>query len=531
MQTLVFGVDGATWDVLDPLLAEGRLPTLRGLIDDGVRGDLASTTPPMTPPAWTTAATGVDPGDHGIYGFRMQDRETYDVSPVSFSDVGWPTLWESFDDAGRSVGVVNYPVSHPPPAVDGFVVPGLPLSDEDLLAHPPSATDLLEDLDYRIGTERHPSDGREAYLEEILSVATTRAEATLALCDQFDVDLCWAVFMAVDWAQHFLWDFEVGGQSAVAKVYEHLDSLLADLLAGLDDDPDVVVVSDHGFRELDGEAHLNELAARAGFVARDRTAPSGPIARAVDWALTTGWRAGSRLPFGLKRRLRATVPDGVLSDARAAAGVEDVLDLSDDIDWGSTRAFAFGSMGRVYVNTVGRYGEGIVPEDEREGVLAAVTEWLEGIEDPETGDPVVETVRRGDQIYDGARTDGAPDLVAIPTDWRYMLYGDFANPPVHPPQDRFADHHPRGVLVLAGDSFAGAVEGAALRDVAPTLRHLHELPLVEGSDGTVLHSSLAPGVDSDTPGHRSPESFGTVARDRTVDEDAIEERLEDLGYM
>ncbi|MCH7721016.1 MAG: alkaline phosphatase family protein, partial [Planctomycetes bacterium] len=73
---LIIGLDGATFDALDPLLDEGRMPRLKQAIESGVSGRLRSTIPPMTPAAWTTFLTGRQPGAHGIIDF-----ESYDVDP------------------------------------------------------------------------------------------------------------------------------------------------------------------------------------------------------------------------------------------------------------------------------------------------------------------------------------------------------------------------------------------------------------------------------------------------------------------
>ncbi|HEM60884.1 MAG TPA: phosphodiesterase, partial [Chloroflexi bacterium] len=51
-KVIVIGLDGATFTILDPLLEKGLLPNLAGLIEEGSRGILSSTLPPMTAPAW-----------------------------------------------------------------------------------------------------------------------------------------------------------------------------------------------------------------------------------------------------------------------------------------------------------------------------------------------------------------------------------------------------------------------------------------------------------------------------------------------
>ena len=72
-RVLLVGLDGATFDVLDPLLKEGVMPHLKALIDGGVAGPLESTKPPITPAAWTTFMTGKGPGRHGIIDFLRYD--------------------------------------------------------------------------------------------------------------------------------------------------------------------------------------------------------------------------------------------------------------------------------------------------------------------------------------------------------------------------------------------------------------------------------------------------------------------------
>ncbi len=60
-KVMIIGLDGADWQVMDPLLKAGRLPALAGLLRRGVRADLRSNTPMLSPLLWTTVATGKAP--------------------------------------------------------------------------------------------------------------------------------------------------------------------------------------------------------------------------------------------------------------------------------------------------------------------------------------------------------------------------------------------------------------------------------------------------------------------------------------
>ena len=72
-RVFVIGFDG-----MDPTLArkcmdEGKLPNLKALADEGVFAQLGSTQPSESPTAWSSFATGVNPGKHSIYDFLIRD--------------------------------------------------------------------------------------------------------------------------------------------------------------------------------------------------------------------------------------------------------------------------------------------------------------------------------------------------------------------------------------------------------------------------------------------------------------------------
>src|SRR6185437_6450095 len=89
----IVGLDAATFDVIDPLLAAGDLPNLARLIELGARGPLRSTTHPLTPLAWTTMVTGVNAGRHGIWDFSERDETGYGLRLVNGSSARAPALW------------------------------------------------------------------------------------------------------------------------------------------------------------------------------------------------------------------------------------------------------------------------------------------------------------------------------------------------------------------------------------------------------------------------------------------------------
>ena len=74
--TVLIGLDGATFNILDYLMEKDHMPFLKDFTAKGFRSKLMSTPNPLTPPAWVSMVTGRNPGVHGIYDFlRWEERK------------------------------------------------------------------------------------------------------------------------------------------------------------------------------------------------------------------------------------------------------------------------------------------------------------------------------------------------------------------------------------------------------------------------------------------------------------------------
>ena len=125
-RAVVIGLDGVAWHLLEPLLEQGVMPRLEALRRRGAWGTLNSTVPTYTPPAWTSAATGVNPGRHGIYGFHSSNAQSERVELMHSGKVQAATIWEMVNAQGSSVGIFNLPLTYPPQPIDnGWMVSGM----------------------------------------------------------------------------------------------------------------------------------------------------------------------------------------------------------------------------------------------------------------------------------------------------------------------------------------------------------------------------------------------------------------------
>ncbi len=122
---VILGLDGATWDVLDPMIRRGLMPNLDALLARSASGTLRSVVPPVTTAAWTSMMTGCNPSRHGVFDHRYYDVAAGQMKVSHSGRVRVPTLWHLLSQEGRSVAVLNLPGMYPPPPVRGVVVSGM----------------------------------------------------------------------------------------------------------------------------------------------------------------------------------------------------------------------------------------------------------------------------------------------------------------------------------------------------------------------------------------------------------------------
>jgi predicted AlkP superfamily phosphohydrolase/phosphomutase len=124
-RVVVIGIDGASWDYIDPLIAAGKLPNLARLKEQGAWGRLRSVDTHFTPPAWTTMFTGDLPAKTGVYSFGRWDARAQAFRMVTSLDVAVPAVWDVASAAGLRVASIGVPVTYPAHPIDGVMVGGL----------------------------------------------------------------------------------------------------------------------------------------------------------------------------------------------------------------------------------------------------------------------------------------------------------------------------------------------------------------------------------------------------------------------
>ena len=509
-ETLVIGLDSASWDVLNPLIHADKLPNIKQILKNSQHGQLKSTMPPMTAPAWTSIATGVSPCDHGIYGFREQDPSDFSISPSYQSESDRPKLWDMFNLSGRDIGVINYPLVYPASENAEFFVSGFPSPQDQKIAYPKKCQQLVSDSGFRTKPLRNPANNRQKYFEEVKMITESQKELTLELAHEYRPELVFSVFMGLDWAHHYLWNKADAPGDLVESMYIHMDEIIGELVESIEGYDNVIIISDHGVAEIDGEIHMNKLLENQGFVKR-----KSDQSTAITWTKNYIQEWIQDTPSVWKQQIKKILPNDILEKIRYEFNLGPP-DLQEKIDWEGTTAYTYGAMGKIYINA-----------NEKRELEEIVKNYLENITHPEKDENVFSKVVRFEEYYDSNCSKHSPDLIAIPKGWRYTIYGDFADEWIHQPKDRFADHDPEGIFILDINSNNAVSDEYECTSILALLLSLHNLPLPEYMD-----SSLAEDVIDDL--EYTSEEFVMNGEDNLcksgVDEE-IRTNLEDLGYM
>jgi len=545
---ILFGLDGATFDLVRPWAGAGYLPTLRDLMRRGACGDLESTLPPLTAAAWPAFMTGKNPGKHGVFDF-FQPPLGAGAAELQFAtsqqvDGRW---WaEDLSAAGLSVALLNVPMTHPPRSINGCVIPGTPTPDE---GHTTLPRDLLGAYEREFGAHRVTprvvyEPGREvefcAALHELIDLQTRYA---LRLLIDRPADVFMLHFLATDSAQHALWkhhdaahpqhraDLAARFGPALREVFAHADRSIAAVLSQASPDTNVIVMSDHGFGPLHRMVNVNNFLIERGLLAlkRDRSVAlrAWLFRRDVDPAL----------PWKIMRRLQIEARLGRVSRAARAWSQRKWLTFAD-VDWPRTVAFACGHIGQVYINVKGRQPNGCVEPGDYLAVRERVTAALKAWRDPIDGRPMVDEIIPREAAAHGPHLNDGPDLHLIMDGYRTLAYPLFAADGRVFAQRVHGDsgsHRRNGLLIAAGPDIAcGAIEGARLIDLAPTILQLLNVPIPIDYDGVVLTGLLTGPSAERAIEYRSDLAPTPTPADAPLTREhnaVIAERLRGLGYL
>jgi predicted AlkP superfamily phosphohydrolase/phosphomutase len=548
---LVIGLDGATFNVIEPLIQEGRLPVMKRLLREGTSAVLESTPFPHSAPAWTSCFTGVNPGKHGVFGWGVRgDQSSYRFQLSNSLLIKAKTLARLLSEYGKYSVVMNDPVSYPPYPIKGSIISGMltpqgegftfpPELQQELLKAVPDYVTEVSPFDFDLDTHA----GLSAYAEALFRAIRARTRAAKLLMDTKQWDFFAVVFTELDRIQHHFWgektatllplsqkDESLGW--VIPRAYEILDESIRLLLEDVPKDTQLFVVSDHGFGPMESTFYMNKFLEERGFLKlrENKSLGKKSLVRTMVRRIP-GTKAIYNQLTRLKQRKRLNPLKG--SDPRHYRQKMEQWVSEELVEWDQTKAFTdhYG----IRINMQGREPKGIVaPGQETQKLLVKIKLELLDLKFPHNGKPVFIRIEEGKNVYHGPFADRGPDLVT------FMEVG---NPHFsHHVKSCFGEsrgtrggHKKEGIFIGWGmDIHRGCrLRDASIMDIAPTVLYALGIPLTPEMDGVVL-DLFEGGLEAEKLSQR--QGCSMVKDDSQTEytpeqEEEIKNRLKGLGYL
>jgi predicted AlkP superfamily phosphohydrolase/phosphomutase/Tfp pilus assembly protein PilF len=272
----IFAIDGADWELISELSADGRIPNLRALALGGTTASLQTIQPTVSPLVWTSVATGLPPDRHGVLDFM--ERQT--KRPVDSKTRRSPALWEIAEAFGRQAVTVNWWTGWPA-RPDSAVTYDTPVTFQRGAIYPAELGQRMAQLEVPPQTIGSPQVRRFLNITEaeytaavngggpmdpvnvfrdVLAKTWTDHRAAINLYQQQEPLLLMVNYEGTDVVNHLFSPYHPPYREgisqtefrkfwpSVANYYSEVDRLIGEWMKVLSDDTTVIVISAHGYR-------------------------------------------------------------------------------------------------------------------------------------------------------------------------------------------------------------------------------------------------------------------------------------------
>jgi predicted AlkP superfamily phosphohydrolase/phosphomutase len=491
-RVLILGLDGGTFDLLDPLARTGEIPYLSSLMQHGLRAPLASVFPPKTIPAWYSFATGQDPGSLGIFGFTEPDGGPGKSKLVQTFRPA-EAVWDHLSRQGFSVGVVNFPIRMGYP-INGFVIPGM-LSDRP----PTYPNDLRSSIESALGEPWVPElpayreSQRAAWMDLAEQGVTQRSRAAEILVDRFRPDFLFILFRETDRIEHQHWGELIRPFSRwkpdLKSFWRCVDAACQriDRAFRAQGSPAMtLVISDHGHGVAKADFFTNRWLLEQDYLRfqnggdRQRRRLFARVLLALD-------------RFGITKSIVTAVANKVREGpsgdrlTELLGGDASFEALAEKIDWERTVAFSHPVPEGIYLN----FRNPDLSPERAQALVREIRQRLERF--PEARIEVFEPA----EIYRGEKFDRAPVLLLKIDDLATEPRMDFSYPRamLHQRPGFFYGsgvHRMDGIFIAAGDGVRPHRRDTpfSLLDIAPTILAEMGVPIPPNMIGTSFQREL-----------------------------------------
>jgi predicted AlkP superfamily phosphohydrolase/phosphomutase len=474
-KTIIIGLDGGTFYLIDGLVNKGILPNLKKIMSEGYKNICKSIYPPLSPPAWVSIATSANPAKHGIFDFfymPFKKQKSYVRKIVNTHEWKVGTIFKILNDKGLSCGIINYPMGYPPLEVKEYFISGLGTPDESCAYVYPE--ELKKEINkkfpgYTVDAGGGVGNTYSGFLKACVKSEEGRLELSKYLFDKYDVDLFFVIFAFTDRVQHWFWKFldknhpQHEEWSEATEAYQgffiKFDEFLGFILSRMHENDNLIIMSDHGFGPIKKYFYINKFLYDVGLL---------------------------KFKTGAKIFTQQNTPDGLLTS----------------IDWSKTRAYSLGDYGEIRINLKGREPMGIInPGKEYDQLVAFIKKLLEAIKDPSDKKRIVDRVFFKKEIYSGEHLGEAPDLIFTMRNCEYISYINgrgnefykydrvFLKEPSKKEMEQWTgSHNLDGIFIAYGKNVNknAKIKEISILDLPPTILYLQGTKIPSYSDGNAL---------------------------------------------
>lgn len=512
-RTVIFCLDGATFDLILPWIDEEILPNLKRLMVNGVWGELESVHPPLSCPAWISFKTGKNPGKLGIFDFLVRVKNQYSLKP-SMDISKFTAFWDLLSQNDIEVGIFNLPTTYPPKKVNGFIVTSMftPTTSSNY-SYPPQLKSELNKLTngYIIDIPQQIYLNKEQkFISDIDKLLIQRKKVILYLLKKYNPQLFIITFTSSDRIQHYMWKhMDVNHpdynpkvspkyQNSIRNYWRKLDKILGEIISNFNKEDNLFIISDHGFGIQDIKFNINDWLVNKSFL-KIKKQKKNILSK-------IGISSESILKFLSKLQIFDFIAKFLLRfiNKRSLFKLYEKLSfkyipfdkMKEKINWDNTVAYSLhhsNPFNHIYINVKGRDPNGIVESDEYDSIRRKIIKELLNLNKTTlNGKRIDIEILKQDNIYSGPFVNKAPDIIFTINKGAGVSVNSFGHNKLIEEGsiglNQNASHRMNGIFIAYGKDIDKnkKIYNAKITDIAPTILHMFSIPIPDDIDGEVL---------------------------------------------
>lgn len=476
---VVIGFDGATWDIINPLIEQNKLPTFKTLIKESTWGYMESTVPPMTIPAWISMFSGLTPEQLGMFDFNKVTLKDNSIKMRLFNSTDYKgrLIWDFLSKKGIKSLVLNVPGTYPPFPIEGHLI-GLDLTPLEHCTYPDNLEKILiEEFDLNTLKESQKMLTRgEKYALKVIEAEEKKVlEILISFSQKNSYDIIFVRFGIPDHVSHHSLRDE-----KMESCHILMDVLLKKILQSIEYDY-LLLVSDHGLKKEDTIFFINTYLEKRGF-------PKRPLKlRLYGYSLS--------LIFKIEKKLKMNLLPLVME----LGTKQENFFVHEKMKGRETTVFAYAAMP---TNFCPLYSASHASRDKAISVL-----------------------KNSGYIIDIHPVAGGNGLFAL-AESNYQISSGFSRKEID--SDLRWAHDMKGIFLAHGKDIKKGRTTCTIYDIAPTLLHVMGLPIPDTFTGRIIDELFE--EDSEIK-KRTPQYVSAGYYAVNEEKEKIKHSLEKLGRL